>query len=502
MFGSDGLPAVLLWLHVDDILIHAPTLSKLEAALEHILKVTVRLGLICHCSKTDPPSQKVKFCGFEYDTSSTPTLCTPPNKVSRATAITEYLLTGLPSSMSRLVVSMVVGFLQSLVPATPGNIGATFLRPVYEDLHLLSATTGPQTKESYFQHMHLSERSRMCLEWWIEALSLGLQRIAQPTDVATLGISWGDGSGTGAGGTFNLATNETTVDVVELDVWRGVWSLPVLNFSSNWKELRTLLTTLENEQKNHLGRVTNRRLIYLTDNMVTYDVFRRGTSKSTPLWNLFLRIKLLELQLQCHLQVIHVPGTIMIKQGTDGLSRGVAMQPLASHPSNSLIPLLWRAAPASTTILNWAQNKICFNFPTSNTWIMQSDFSNWSRSLMIHHPVLWCISPSFARQAILQALSSWVESPTTSCHIFLVPRILQRDFGRLSKFVIFCGQYIDLPLPFTPLVPFVLYFLPPFNRISAYQQQLQQQPMDKTTNHLPSWIKTEIDGLLRVSAPS
>ena len=178
------------------------------------------------------------------------------------------------------------------------------------------------------------------------------------------------------------------------------------------------------------------------------------------------------------------------------------MQPLASHPSNSLIPLLWRAAPASTTTLDWVLDTIPCNFPPFTTWTMQSDFSNWSQSQMINQSILWCISPSFARQAILRALSSWVESPTTSCHIFLVPRILQRDFGRLSKFVIFCGQYIDLPLPFTPLVPFVLYFLPPFDRHSVYQHHQQQQSMDKASNHVPSWIQSEINGLLRVSAPS
>ena len=43
--------------------------------------------------------------------------------------------------------------------------------------------------------------------------------------------------------------------------------------------MRTLITTLEIEKNDGLGRVTNRRLLYLTDNMVTYDVFRRETSK-------------------------------------------------------------------------------------------------------------------------------------------------------------------------------------------------------------------------------
>ena len=76
--------------------------------------------------------------------------------------------------MSRLVVSMVVGFLQSLVPATPGNIGATFLRPVYDDLHAMPFKVSPQTKQAYFCAMNISERSRLCVKWWIDALTLGL----------------------------------------------------------------------------------------------------------------------------------------------------------------------------------------------------------------------------------------------------------------------------------------------------------------------------------------
>ena len=74
LFSPEGLSAVLLWLHVDDILIHTPNKSKLEAALTHILGTTIRLGIICHLSKTSSPSQGVKICGFEYDTSPVPTL--------------------------------------------------------------------------------------------------------------------------------------------------------------------------------------------------------------------------------------------------------------------------------------------------------------------------------------------------------------------------------------------------------------------------------------------
>ena len=101
----------------------------------------VGMGLICHPYKTSLPSQRVKYCGFEYDTTSIPF-----NKVSRAIAMTEYLISGVSVLHSRLIVSMIVVFLQSLVPATPGNIGASLLRPVYQDLHTLLEGVKPGTR--------------------------------------------------------------------------------------------------------------------------------------------------------------------------------------------------------------------------------------------------------------------------------------------------------------------------------------------------------------------
>ena len=238
--------------------------------------------------------------------------------------------------------------------------------------------------------------------------------------------------------------------------------------------------------------------------MVSYDVFRKGSSKSTPLWTLFLKIKLLELELQCVLQVIHVPGTTMIEQGTDGLSRGVTMQALGYHNSNSLIPLLWRAAPPTSFLIDWTLNILPPVYPTNTSWLIQTDATDWTRSSMLGQFVFWCPSPGFAKQAILQALSIWVETPTCSGHIFLIPRILQRDFGRLSKFVLYHGQYTNLPLPFTPLVPFVLYYIPPFDRLQSYHHQREQEAgrLDIPPDSIPSWIRHEIDCLLRLPSPN
>ena len=177
------------------------------------------------------------------------------------------------------------------------------------------------------------------------------------------------------------------------------------------------------------------------------------------------------------------------------------MQCLARNPSDGLIPLLWRSAPATSSVLQWVLSILPPVFSMSTSWLYRTDFSNWSRSLLIGKSVLWSLSPSFARQGFLQAISSWIESPTTSGHIFIVPRILQRDFGRLSKFITFGGQYTNLPLPFVPLVPFVVYYITPFDRQRAFQHQITSS-VDTPSNHMPTWIQEEINGLLRVSAPS
>ena len=85
-----------------------------------------------------------------------------------------------------------------------------------------------------------------------------------------------------------------------------VWKLQVHHFTSNWKELRTLYIILERLAKDDIS-VEGRVLWYLTDNQVTYDVCRKSSSASVELLKLVLRIRVLELQLHCKLEVLHVP---------------------------------------------------------------------------------------------------------------------------------------------------------------------------------------------------
>jgi hypothetical protein len=65
----------------------------------------------------------------------------------------------------------------------------------------------------------------------------------------------------------------------------------------------------------------------------TPTILSRAAPQNPDLHKLVLRIKKLQLDLQCHLEVVHVPGTTMIAEGADGLSRGVWMTHLQSCPN-------------------------------------------------------------------------------------------------------------------------------------------------------------------------
>jgi hypothetical protein len=134
LIGSDGLPACLIWIHVDDIFLHESTRETCTSALKKILDLTVLVGLICHPTKLKPPAQIQKFCGFLYDSVGTPKLRIPDNKVVRALALLDFVMHGSRTVICRLALAMVVGTLQSLVPATPNAIGASFLHHVYRNI--------------------------------------------------------------------------------------------------------------------------------------------------------------------------------------------------------------------------------------------------------------------------------------------------------------------------------------------------------------------------------
>jgi hypothetical protein len=492
LIGADGLPAALLFAHVDDYFIHGPTLRKTCLAFNDFMDLSVRLGIICQAIKTRPPSQQQKFCGFLYDTTGVPTLVIPPEKVSKAIASIQYLRSGSATRhLARLTLAVVIGRLQSLVDATPQQIGNSYLRLLYDELHALEAR-GPDGRLSYFSVIELSEAAWLDLDWWMDFLSLNPGATGVSGQSGTLVSTWGNGSGTGAGGTLEI--HQPGVPIAPMRIWMGTWAPEIHHFSSNWRELRTLYQTLWRERTGQ--RLYRSTVFYFTDNLVSYYIMHSGSSPSTELHKLVLQIKRLELSLNCRLEVIHVPGTLMIHQGTDGLSRGLWMAPertrttslLESSHALASVPFSWPIARWAETIVGLPHGSITHHFGSLDSW----DFD-----LMRDRWTIWTPTPEIARHAMATFLDHWVEVPLNMAAVFLVPRVLQRSWSRTSHSVLEYPATLPRSLPFDCRydsdIPFVLLVILPHVR------RLDQPRLDTfAADRAPYWIQAQVEGLHRL----
>jgi hypothetical protein len=215
---------------------------------------------------------------------------------------------------------------------------------------------------------------------------------------------WGDGSGTGTGGTIKLPQ-------IKLQMWKGVWCPAVYKFSSNWKELATLRESVRRAGELSEEDLRGTTVFYFTDNSTTYWIACRGSSGSPELHKLIESIHLLELDMGIHLELVHVPGLLMIEQGTDALSRGVWMTYLqdlgdpAAMNAAIFEPLVPDVALAASYIRT---------FCAAPTFIMCHYLDPWDSCLLFHTLSVWFPPPEGARQLLCFLLETWVECPLTT----------------------------------------------------------------------------------------
>ena len=182
-------------------MLHAATESDVRSALTSAMDLALELGLVCQPAKTSPPAHLQKICGFIYDTEGVPERKVPMNKVGRALALLSFVRREVTGPLARLGLSVVVGVLQSLVPATSGNIGSNFLSSLYSDLSQGMDPSLRGHKSVYYDPVELSGASIDEMDWWFSSLRAGLSRRSQSSDADVFSLHFGDGSGTGTGGT-------------------------------------------------------------------------------------------------------------------------------------------------------------------------------------------------------------------------------------------------------------------------------------------------------------
>jgi hypothetical protein len=144
----------------------------------------------------------------------------------------------------------------------------------------------------------------------------------------------------------------------------------------------------------------NETVFYFTDNIVTYFVMQNGSSSSPELHKLVRAAKLLELQLGCRIEVVHIPGRLMIVQGTDGLSQGMWIAPerlLRSSLDESMLTL--EAVPFSPAFGEWLLKLV--GYRPWKVYQHHTGVSKWHWDTIFRQLSLcWTPSPELGRQAL------------------------------------------------------------------------------------------------------
>jgi hypothetical protein len=471
---------VKIWAFVDDFLIHAQTKELCERALTAFLDAALDCGMLCHPQKLVPPNQDVRYCGLIFDTHGVPTLLMPEDKKERAGAMVEYATSRPGKEWSRLALAVLAGTLESLAECTPQRIGHTHLRSLYGVIHSDNDTGG---LEAYLSTTRLGDRTLVDLRWWRDHLRDGQGRVVRTQHSGTLIPTFGDGSGTGTGGTIHLPD-------APLQMWKGQWSPIVYRFSSNWKELTTLLLTLEHIAREGPGEVQGATVFYFTDNSTTYWISQKGSSRYPSLHEQIEKIRTLETRLGCLLTVIHIPGKVMIQEGTDGLSRGLWMTPLQDTiPRDILMPSIFAPLAFDPKLVGKYVNHHLPLFhaiestplpPGHPHWEGRRWDNRWEARDCFGRLTVWFPPPEVAQGVLSFLLNCQVEVPLTTSALVFIPRVMAAKWRGLSRKLSELQQIdprtADLSFPPVLPIPTTVLYMPCHVRRPPSKDRLDRPP--------------------------
>jgi hypothetical protein len=235
------------------------------------------------------------------------------------------------------------------------------------------------------------------------------KRAARMKFLAQVIYGFGDASGHGFGSTF-------LVDGERIRYRTGSWTI-TNEHSSNFRELCNLVESMEDLSEE--GLLAGREIFLFTDNSTAERAYYKGTSSAKPLFELVLRLKKLEMSGKFKLHVIHVAGTRMIAQGTDGMSRGDhGSGVMAGMPMLSFVPLNLSALDRSEHLLPWIQS---WSQDERSLEVLRPE--DWYSSHQSEGCYLWAPPPA-AADAATELMAKSIHKRYDSTHIMVVPRLM------------------------------------------------------------------------------
>ncbi len=135
----------------------------------------------------------------------------------------------------------------------------------------------------------------------------------------------------------------------------GLWEKDSEEQSSNYQELCNLVKTVEEEANK--GHLRSRELWLFTNNSTAENCSFQGGSSFKLLDELVLQLRKAKLEHKFTLHVVHVAGTRMIAQGTDGLSRGISPQGVVQGEDMlSFVDLAWTVIERHPRVLDFVKS--------------------------------------------------------------------------------------------------------------------------------------------------
>jgi hypothetical protein len=252
---------------------------------------------------------------------------------------------------------------------------------------------------------------------------------------------------------------------------------------SNYRELSNLVESLEMGLQT--SQLKHSEVWIFTDNSTLEAVFWKGHSASCKLNDLAFRLRHLEMHGDIRIHMIHVPGTRMIAQGTDGLSRGDLTEGVMAGASMlTYIPLRLSALDRQPKLIEWLHSWVPCSSITpltvTNWYTTGHGISGWApTSGSIRHPIelppqwfLWSPAPALA-DAMMDELDLSRHKRKQHSHIIILPRLMtyawQKRLRKICDFVFELPQGARAVWPSTEHEPLIVGLTLRFSSSSPWQ---------------------------------
>ena len=295
---------------MDDSIGSMDTAQESFDLLIEYLRFYERRGLLIAYPKLELPAQdEVTFGGYEIVTSRgrlEMQLKEPVRVQTHAAVLGALAASGMPSKD----IATIAGLLERAAALDIDT--RAWVHRIYD------FARGRRGWHWWEERSLITKEMRKDFRYWAQALARAL--VAHIVRERKVHVMWGDSSGTRSGGCVRTESGVVSA-------WTAQWpkALVAQARGSNYLELRCVLVQLQRlvGQLETTGEceVEGGFVFLFTDNGFTEQVLMHGTASGDATSAIIRAIRKASARLSIKVLVLHVAGTRLIAQGTDGLSR-------------------------------------------------------------------------------------------------------------------------------------------------------------------------------------